>query len=58
MLDGKKSEKGKKKTEKNIRLSSALYSLSYLLICLYGIFTKARAVLTSASHFKTIIYGC
>lgn len=53
-----KNLKKEKKTEKNIRLSSALYSLSYLLICLYGIFTKARAVLTSASHFKTIIYGC
>ena len=53
-----KNLKKEKKTEKNIRLSSALDSLSYLLICLYGIFTKARAVLTSASHFKTIIYGC
>lgn len=53
-----KKENLKKEENSQKRISSVLYSLSYLLLHLYCIFTKARAALPSASHFKTIIYGC
>jgi len=58
MLDAKKKKYLKEEKKSHKKISSVLYSLGYLLLHLYCLFTKARAALPSASHFKTIIYGC